>query len=1105
MTTMQPQPPLDEILAQLTRVQSRRRRVRLMEALTATGVITLAALLAMALGGGYWPDQPPALLRWGLLLGGLAGVGWAMVGWVLRAAMWRQNPAQTARFIEQSIPQVRNDLINSVLLAGDKTQASPELVARAIAEAAGRSRQVDLAASISRRPLQRWLTALAIAVVTFAAVAIFQGGPMKRGLLAVLAPQSFVAPLNDLDLLALEPGDASMFAGESLAIVARIRNDQAHKLAGQLLLEGRANQPMLASEGYSRFTATLKADETFRYAVQIGQSRWPTDRPWYTVTVRRQIQVKGLDLTIEPPPYTGQAPKTQTNADGPIEAPAGAVATVTVRLSEAVPSAAMEFLGGQALPMRRDSRSEGFLAQFPIDANGGYRVVLRDSAGQIIQQLPDLGDGSAAPNDRVAAEGYYPIRAVPDKPPVVEFAAPKGDVSIPPGGKLSIRIKASDDYGLTALTLSGTIETPSREVLNQAFPVAGRRDHQADYEFTVPADLKDDGSVVIVYQASATDNRLLRDAGSQTTHSAKLKIVVQNAEKLAAERAKRYEELRKRLLAMLAAQEKLRVDTGIARTLPPDPARLRPAGEALGKGQWALRGDLLDLAEKFPFEQEMISVQQACALLANNEAQTAVEQARVLAAAADLPARDKACDALATTQDAILDALRTLLAIVPSLAGKAPGETPESAGADLPPEAREKLQDLKKDLEKYIDNQKKLIAASERLAKKPVDSFTGEDEKLLHELTASQENWEKFINEAFTDFSKLAQQDFSNPMMLKELISVKSDITMAKDALSKKAVEIATAMEDNGVENAESLTANIEKWLPDKPDREKWDMEDPVGGQQNTEQPNLPTELEDLVGDLLEEEEDLFEEMDDLTSKAMMSGDKGIGWDALDGPISNMNAQGVTGNQLPNTNELSGRSGEGRTGKSSGEFVEDKAVGKGGRRTPTRLTPEPFQKGQINDVSKDEPGGATGGGKISGSGEEGLEGPVPPDFQRDMKRLAGKQAVLVNRAERLRAQFKPEDYSNFKFLQAITAMKRVQHDLANYRYQNVLRAREETVATLRQSHLLLGGKIDVAKDSSSAMPKYVRDDIADAMKGKLPDAYRDVLQQYYKRLGEQGK
>ena len=139
----------------------------------------------------------------------------------------------------------------------------------------------------------------------------------------------------------------------------------------------------------------------------------------------------------------------------------------------------------------------------------------------------------------------------------------------------------------------------------------------------------------------------------------------------------------------------------------------------------------------------------------------------------------------------------------------------------------------------------------------------------------------------------------------------------------------------------------------------------------------LPGELEDLIGELLEEEEDLFDEMEDVSSSAADSLDKGAGWDVMDGPISNMSAKGATGNRLPNTSEIGGRAGEGRSGKSSGEFVSEEAVGKGGRKTPSRLTPDPYMKGQVKDHSRDPTGGASGGGKESGQGGEGLEGPVP--------------------------------------------------------------------------------------------------------------------------------
>jgi hypothetical protein len=119
-----------------------------------------------------------------------------------------------------------------------------------------------------------------------------------------------------------------------------------------------------------------------------------------------------------------------------------------------------------------------------------------------------------------------------------------------------------------------------------------------------------------------------------------------------------------------------------------------------------------------------------------------------------------------------------------------------------------------------------------------------------------------------------------------------------------------------------------------------------------------------------------------------------------------------------------------------------------------------------------------------------------------MKRLAGKQAALLNQAERINARFGPSDPAGVKMIESITLMSRVQRDLENFRYRNVLRARNEVMGSLAQSKLLLSGKIDVSADTSAGMPKYIMDDISDAMKGKLPDEYREVLEQYYRRLSE---
>jgi hypothetical protein len=213
----------------------------------------------------------------------------------------------------------------------------------------------------------------------------------------------------------------------------------------------------------------------------------------------------------------------------------------------------------------------------------------------------------------------------------------------------------------------------------------------------------------------------------------------------------------------------------------------------------------------------------------------------------------------------------------------------------------------------------------------------------------------------------------------------------------------------------------------------------------------------------------------------------------------------VTGNRLPNTSEIGGRSGEGRSGKSSGEFVGDESVGKGGRKTPSRLTPDPIVKGQIKDRSKDATGGATGGGKESGQGGEGLEGPTPAAHgKRDLARLAGKQAALRNRAEGLDLKFQVANFHHTDLRKMIEAMSQVEADLKAGNYQNALRQRQVLAQRAGNLKQYLEGEFQVRKDNTANLPSDIQKEILGGMSDPSPAGWEELNRQYFERLATGG-
>jgi hypothetical protein len=1070
--------------------------------------------------------------------------------WIVgRRLMLNQRGLEaTARRVETEYPDLGNDLINLLQMSEDRVNGDQAFCETAIRHAATEAGRVSFDAAAARHT--RWerlryrmqtprdliesliFLGILIAVVVVCRQYIPNWGSASARL---FSPWEFVPAVGKVGAIEVSPKDVEILVGGSQEIVAEIKNPQAETYAACIYVqpegETESAQPLMGDEKHSRYKYTQSSVlKPVKYRVEIGDSQTPI----YTIKVLEKPTVADVTVVYRYPAYLNRKEQTVQQKTADLDAPQYTVAELKIRPTTPIAKGHIQ-LEGQQYVGRVEENGLLLTAAIPLLKNAGFTIHLFNKA--------DHTD----PSPRINR-----IQVVPDKPPTVELLKPPSQGTSAPGSTVPVTIRAGDDYGIGRLrlemkiqhkdTISGPADAPASDnadvkngnieqsadkepitAVEQWTDLANNTTVVRNYSFELKADKFQPGEIVLV-RAVAWDNRAFSNWGkelkSQEAATAwhAIKIIDEDAKTSAS--LEQIESLRAAVWKILEKQVRARIVTaGIS--------KIERLAERTGKA-----GDL---------RLEQVDIQKTSAEVVNSIGQTDQEERQTIKrvlnglAFGDMLAAVKECDelvnilskksplppgegkgegslsdinqpiaALITVQDRIIDVLRKLLDVARRAEDELLTEMKKRPGGDLPDDVKQKLEDASKKLEEFLKAQKKVIEASENLAKMPVEDFTKKQEELLKALAAAEDDWAKFMKELHSDLSKLPEQDLANTSMLKEAVEIQVELKMAEDALLKKTADIAVPLEQLGYERAEELLTNIEKWLPDTPDRDKWSQEESLTDK-DKEAPmaELPGELEDMIGQLMEEEEDLFDEMEDVSSSAADSLDKGAGWDAMDGPISNMSAKGVTGNRLPNTSEIGGRAGEGRQGKSSGEFVSEEAVGKGGRKTPTRLTPDPYVKGQIKDYSKESVGGATGGGKESGKGGEGLEGPAPRSpGPRELERLAGKQAALRNKAEGIDLKFQVANFHHIDLEKMVEVMSQVEMDLKSGRYQNALRQRQVLVGGLGNVKQYLEGEFELRKDYTSNLPAEVQKEILGGMHDPSPHGWEELNRQYFESLSK---
>ena len=309
-------------------------------------------------------------------------------------------------------------------------------------------------------------------------------------------------------------------------------------------------------------------------------------------------------------------------------------------------------------------------------------------------------------------------------------------------------------------------------------------------------------------------------------------------------------------------------------------------------------------------------------------------------------------------------------------------------------------------------------------------------------------------------------------------MEVYSEVTMAKDALKKQAAEIAVAAEEMGLELAKELQSNLEKWLMDKPGPQQVDAGGPAGqaghahGRAAQGTGGHGRRADGRAGGPVRGDGGCQRQLDRLARQRRRLGCDGR-------PHRQHERQGRDRQRsCPTTTRWAAAPAKGAAARCQGEMVEDTASGKGGRHTPTRLDPTPFQQGQIKDEIARTPSAAPPAAASSPArAARASKAPSPPSMQDEYcKRLAAEagRAAQQRRAPQSPVSARPlrqlQDAANRSRL-----MRRVESDLKANRYQNALRRRDVLLDDLDdQPPAARRPQVHVQHDTSPTMSKKTR-------------------------------
>ncbi len=425
-------------------------------------------------------------------------------------------------------------------------------------------------------------------------------------------------------------------------------------------------------------------------------------------------------------------------------------------------------------------------------------------------------------------------------------------------------------------------------------------------------------------------------------------------------------------------------------------------------------------------------------------------------------------------------------------------------------EAQKDMADLKqvvaeaaKKFDKLVALQAKIVE-SMRAADQRKDLSAQEQHEFLDEMHELKANIKDAALKIADDLHIFPELPVGNELV-QDIYQVFEEVKQVPGSENAPAEELGLQKEDFMLDLMEQIKErfdDMEMWLTAKPDNVKRLTEN----FDQQEMPkmaviDLPKELEDIIGELMEQQEEIRDKSDDSATNQAVP-DLPMGWDIVEGEWSTFSGKGKSGNERPEHKDQDGRSLVGREGMADGETVAGSGkINEGDEKIEERRTQDSPQAGYVQEEDHAE-AKATGGGKSSGYAEkEGMPGVGPRRDAPLPGSILGLQAMLRRDAEALYARASLLHVRTGALDEAVRAMRDAEQAVADGRpIQQVQEFQRRAVAALKKTQTDLDASYGAtALDVTATTPPQPQ---TAGAPDEAPANYRNLVAEYFKSLSE---